>query len=136
MKKIFLLNADSYNEFEQLIKAYNKCLLDIYIKKNRTLENGESVKNLDGKIEYLLNNQNLDAFNIDINDINSFIDENSELKIIFNGNYIKNEDIDKVIELIDNENDKLLDPIRKILKIAIKKEAHVVFYYILNDIVY
>lgn len=130
MKKIFLLNTDSFNEFEQLIKEYNKSLVDMYLKGNSTSEKENLVDHIDKKIERLLNERNVGKFNIDINEVNSFVNENSKLKVILNGNYVKNHDLDKVIGLIDGENEDLLDPIKKILKVALKKEAHLVFYYI------
>lgn len=130
MKKIFLLNTDSFNEFEQLIKEYNKSLVDMYLKGNSTSEKENLVDHIDKKIERLLNERNVGKFNIDINEVNSFINENSKLKVILNGNYVKNHDLDKVIGLIDGENEDLLGPIKKVLKVALKKEAHLVFYYI------
>ncbi|MEG1254666.1 hypothetical protein [Clostridium sp.] len=130
MKKIFLLNTDSFNEFEQLMKEYNKSLISRYLKGNSTLEKENVVISIDKKIVSLLNERNVGKFNIDINEVNSFIDENSKLKVILNGNYVKNHDIDKVMGLIDGENEDLLDPIKKVLKVALKKEAHLVFYYI------
>jgi len=130
MKKIFLLNTDSFNEFEQLIKEYNKSLVDMYLKGNSTSEKENLVDHIDKKIERLLNERNVGKFNIDINEVNSFVNENSKLKVILNGNYVKNHDLDKVIGLIDGENEDLLGPIKKVLKVALKKEAHLVFYYI------
>lgn len=130
MKKIFLLNTDSFNEFEQLIKEYNKSLVNMYLKGNSTSEKENLVDHIDKKIERLLNERNVGKFNIDINEVNLFVNENSKLKVILNGNYVKNHDIDKVIGLIDGENEDLLDPIKKVLKVALKKEAHLVFYYI------